>query len=103
MLGERSGPVDTEWHRATVIVSRDRLLSQREMDYWTFAARRLEDPNGAGVIDFDGVGSLKVASGNRFDLRNRHPTAVRAGLERDIRRGLSRARPARLARCDFRQ
>ena len=69
MLGERSGPVDTEWHRATVIVSRDRLLSQREMDYWTFAARRLEDPNGAGVIDFDGVGSLKVASGNRFDLR----------------------------------
>jgi hypothetical protein len=69
MLGERSGPVDTEWHRATVIVSRDRLLSQREMDYWTFAARRLEDPNSVGVIGFDGVGSLEVASGHRIDLR----------------------------------
>jgi len=69
MLGERSGPVDTEWHRATVIVSRDRLLSQREMDYWTFAARRLEDPNGVGVIGYDGYGSLEVASGHRLDLR----------------------------------
>ena len=69
MLGERSGPVDTEWHRATVIVSHDRLLSQREMDYWTFAVRRLEDPNGVGIAGFDGVASLEVASGNRIDLR----------------------------------
>ncbi len=69
MLGERSGPVDTEWHRATVIVSPDRLLSQREMDYWTFAVRRLEDPNGVGVVGYDGAGSLEVASGNRLDLR----------------------------------
>jgi hypothetical protein len=69
MLGERSGPVDSEWHRATVIVSRDRLLSQREMDYWTFAARRLEDPNGVGVVGYDGAASLEVASGNRLDLR----------------------------------
>jgi hypothetical protein len=69
MLGERSGPVDTAWHRATLIVSRDRLLSQREMDYWTFAARRLEDPNGLGVVGYDGVASLEVASGNRIDLR----------------------------------
>jgi hypothetical protein len=69
MLGERSGPVDTEWYRATIVVSRDRLLSPREMDYWTFAARRLEDPNGAGVVDYDGMASLDVASGNRIDLR----------------------------------
>jgi hypothetical protein len=69
MLGERSGPVDTEWHRATVIVSPDRLLSPREMDYWTFAVRRLEDPHGAGVVGYDGAGSLEVASGNRLDLR----------------------------------
>ena len=69
MLGERSGPVDTEWHRATVIVSRDRLISQREMDYWTFAARRLEDPTGAGVAGYDGAASLEVTSGNRIDLR----------------------------------
>jgi len=69
MLGERSGPVDAEWHRATVIVSQDRLLSPREMDYWTFAVKRLEDPTGAGVVGYDGVGSLEVASGNRLDLR----------------------------------
>jgi hypothetical protein len=69
MLGERSGPVDSEWHRATVIVSRDRVLSPREMDYWTFAVRRLEDPNGAGVIDYDGLSSFDVASGQRIDLR----------------------------------
>jgi hypothetical protein len=69
MLGERSGPVDSEWHRATVVVSQDRLLSPREMDYWTFAVRRLEDPNGTGVVGYDGVGSLEVASGNRLDLR----------------------------------
>jgi len=69
MLGERSGPVDAEWNRATVIVSQDHLLSPREMDYWTFAVRRLEDPTGAGVVGYDGVGSLEVASGNRLDLR----------------------------------
>ena len=69
MLGERSGPVDAEWNRATVIVSQDRLLSPREMDYWTFAVMRLEDPTGAGVVGYDGVGSLEVASGNRLDLR----------------------------------
>jgi hypothetical protein len=39
------------------------------MDYWTFAARRLEDPNGVGVIGYDGYGSLEVASGHRLDLR----------------------------------
>jgi hypothetical protein len=69
MLGERSGPVDSEWHRATIVVSQDRLLSPREMDYWTFAVRRLEDPNGTGVVGYDGVGSLEVASSNRLDLR----------------------------------
>jgi hypothetical protein len=69
MLGERSGPVDSEWHRATIVVSQDRLLSPREMDYWTFAVRRLEDPNGTGVVGYDGVESLEVASSNRLDLR----------------------------------
>jgi hypothetical protein len=29
-MGERTGPVDTEWHRAIVVVSRE-LLTQREM------------------------------------------------------------------------
>jgi hypothetical protein len=69
MLGERSGPVDTEWHRATVVVTKDRLLTDLEMDYWTFAARRLEDPNNAGVVGYDGAGSFEVANGKRIDLR----------------------------------
>jgi hypothetical protein len=68
MLGERSGPVDTEWHRATVVVTRDRLLTEREMDYWTFAARRLEDPNHRGVVGYDGAGSFEVATGGRMRL-----------------------------------
>ena len=68
MLGERSGPVDSEWHRATVIVSQDRLLSPREMDYWTFAVKRLRSDRRRW-LGYDGVGSLEVASGNRLDLR----------------------------------
>ena len=40
--GPRSGPVDSTWHRATVVVSRGRLLSYEEMSYWNFFAARLE-------------------------------------------------------------
>jgi hypothetical protein len=68
MLGERSGPVDTQWHRATIVVTRDRLLTDFEMRYWTFAARRLEDPNGAGVVGFDGAASFDVATSRAIDL-----------------------------------
>jgi hypothetical protein len=69
MLGERSGPTSTDWNRATIVVSRDRLLSQREMDYWTFFTQRLEDPNRSGVISFDGFGSFDVATNRRIDLK----------------------------------
>jgi hypothetical protein len=69
MMGERSGPVDSEWHRATVIVSRDVPLSELEMRYWTFIARRLEDPSGAGVVDYTGASSFEMANGYRIDLR----------------------------------
>jgi hypothetical protein len=27
MLGERSGPVDRQWHRHTIVVTRDRPLT----------------------------------------------------------------------------
>jgi hypothetical protein len=73
MAGERSGPSVGEWHRATVVISRDRLLSQREMNYWTFFAQRLEDPNRTGVISFDGFVSFDAATQNAADLR----TAIR--------------------------
>ena len=69
MLGERRGPVPSEWSRATIVVSRDRLITQREMDYWTFFAQRLDDPLRSGTIGYDGVGSFEAATGNRVDLR----------------------------------
>ena len=68
VMGERSGPVDTEWHRAFVVVSRE-LLSQREMDYWNFFAQRSEDPNHSGVYSLDGFGSFDDATGRHIDLR----------------------------------
>jgi hypothetical protein len=69
MYGERSGAVPSVWQRATIVVSRERLLSQREMDYWTFFAARNEDPNGTGVIGYDGVGSFEAATSGQVDVR----------------------------------
>jgi hypothetical protein len=47
-----------------------RLLTQKEMDYWTFFAQRTEDPNGSGVLSYDGFGSFDVATDRRIDLRH---------------------------------
>jgi hypothetical protein len=69
MYGARTGPVHATWRRATVVVSRERLLTQREMDYWTFFAQRLGDPNRTGSIGYFGTGSFDRATGNRMDLR----------------------------------
>jgi hypothetical protein len=81
MLGERSGPVMSQWHRATVVVSRTGLLSQREMDYWTYFSQRLDDPNKTGLIGYEGIGSFEAATAQRIDLQT------------DVR-------PARAARID---
>jgi hypothetical protein len=67
--GARSGPSPDVWRRATVVVSRDALLSQRELDYWTFFAQRLEDPQKSGVISYDGFPSFDAATSNTIDLR----------------------------------
>jgi hypothetical protein len=69
VMGERSGPVDTEWHRAMVVVSRE-LLTQREMNYWNFFSQRTEDPNHSGVYSLDGFGSFDDATGRQIDLRH---------------------------------
>jgi hypothetical protein len=69
MLGERIGPVDRQWRRATIVVTRDRPLSDLEMSYWTFAVRRLEDPSGAGVTGYDGSASFDVATNRGIDLQ----------------------------------
>jgi hypothetical protein len=73
MLGEREGPRPSEWRRATIVVSRNRALTQREMDYWTFYAQRVEDPNRSGVVSWDGIGSFDLATGRAIDLQ----TAIR--------------------------
>ncbi len=70
MLGARSGPVPAEWHRAIVVVSRGRLLTQEEMNYWTFFAQRNADPNRSGVASYDGFASFDLATGNAINLRH---------------------------------
>ena len=79
--GRRSGPSPDVWRRATVVVSRDGLLSQRELDYWTFFAQRLEDPQNSGVVSYDGVPSFDAAAWNTVDLQTdirpkAHPAIV---------------------------
>jgi hypothetical protein len=70
MHGERTGPVPSVWQRATIVVSRERLISQREMDYWTFFAARAEDPAGTGVVGFEGVGSFEAATSGLVDIHS---------------------------------
>jgi hypothetical protein len=70
--GRRSGPSPDVWRRGsrgTIVVSRDGLLSQRELDYWSFFAQRLEDPDKTGVISYDGFPSFDAATYDRVDLR----------------------------------
>ena len=67
--GPRRGPRPTTWRRATVVVSSDGLLSQREMDYWNFFAQRLEDPNRTGVKSYDLYPSFDALTDNRVDLQ----------------------------------
>lgn len=67
--GTRRGPSPEEWRRATIVVSRDALLSPQEMDFWNFFARRLEDPDRAGGMSYDGFVSFDAATGNAVDLK----------------------------------
>ena len=67
--GPRRGPSPTSWRRATVVISDDGLLSQREMDYWNFFAQRLEDPNRTGVKSYDLYPSFDTLTANRVDLQ----------------------------------
>ena len=65
--GLRRGPVEeSSWRRATVVVSRDGLLSPEEMSYWNFYAARHAATEG--VTTFDGTGSFFEATGGRVQL-----------------------------------
>ena len=85
MLGERAGTTPREWHRATIVVTRDRLLTQREMDYWNFVAARAEDPNRTGTVGWDGIPSFDLATDRAIDLR----TAIRPKAAAAIQQSLS--------------
>lgn len=67
-LGPREGPVFSEWNQAFVVVS-DELVSQREMDYFNFYAKRAEAPTG--TRSYDGFGSFSEATGGRASLHTR--------------------------------
>ena len=64
--GTRAGPVESTLRRATVVVSRDELLSLEEMSYWNFVAARHAATEG--ITNFEGVGSLYEATGGRVRL-----------------------------------
>jgi len=82
MLGARQGPVLSELQRAIVIVSSGRLLTQREMSYWTFYAQRTADPNHSSVATIDGFVSFDAATANAIDLKHEiRPTAGGAIVE----------------------
>jgi hypothetical protein len=67
--GPRVGPVYHDINRATIVVSRDRLLTADEMAYWNFVAARLEDPNRTGIIDYNGQPSFDASTGLAVDVR----------------------------------
>ena len=68
--GAWGGPILNEWHRATIVVSRDELLSDVEMNYWSFFSQRGSDPNRTGVPSFDGYVSWDGATDNKIDLKS---------------------------------
>jgi len=87
MMGTREGPVPTTWDQALIVVSSGRLLSRREMDYWTFYSQRTADPNGTGVISWTGYGSFDAATLRRVnlthDIRPREGDPIREPLAVD--------------------
>ena len=90
MYGRREGPVPKTWEQATVVVSSGRLLSRREMDYFTFYAQRTADPNATGVVTWNGHGSFDSATSRQIDLiheiRPRGAEPIREALPVDFPR-----------------
>ena len=67
--GVRQGPAPaSEWRRATVLVSRDRLASKAEMDYWNFFAQRLANVSRQTVASVDGYVPFRTATNDLVSL-----------------------------------
>ena len=65
--GPRTGPVYPEWRRATIVLSLDGLMTQAEMDYYNFSAKRM----GEKFLSAGGFGpvSFYEAADGRMRLR----------------------------------
>ena len=63
----RSGPIFSVWRLATILVSRESLLSHEEMDFYNFHAQRLAATSG--TTSYDGFPSFYESTGNRVTLR----------------------------------
>lgn len=72
--GPRTGPVVNSVRRATILVSRDALVTPEEMAYWTLQTQRLEDPQQTGMIDEFGIGSFRAISGVTVNTRVIRPS-----------------------------
>tara|TARA_B100001123_G_C15342516_1_gene1035595 strand:- start:3141 stop:4910 length:1770 start_codon:yes stop_codon:yes gene_type:complete len=66
--GPRTGPVMARWRRALVVISpAGTLLSQKEMNYWNFYAKRMGE--NQNTTSYHGIPSFFRASGNKMRLR----------------------------------
>ena len=65
--GPRTGPVQHEWRRATVVVSTGGLLTQEEMDFWNFIAKR--SSARSDTTEFYGEPSFYESTGGKMTLR----------------------------------
>ena len=66
--GVRTGPSPAAWRRATVLVTRDRLATQPEMDYWNFFAQRLAGGPSADAPTVSGYVPFRAATNNLMSL-----------------------------------
>ena len=82
--GPRIGPAPTVWRRATVLVSRDRLASQAEMDYWNFFAQRLADRSGAGRPTYTNFVSFPRATGKAIALQTTIVPKAQPALDQQL-------------------
>src|SRR5262249_5039122 len=78
--GNRSGPAPSTWRRALIVVSRDQLVSQREMDYWNFFAQRLADRTQTTPPTYGGFAPFRVAALTPVTLT----AAVRAATQPEL-------------------
>jgi len=76
--GARIGPTQTEWRRATVVLSVGGLATQQEMDYWNFFAKRMGEKRH--TTDFWGIPSFFEWNEGlmrlRTDIEPRHDPAL---------------------------